>query len=877
VPTVLCDSLADDLNRPRLTALLWIITGRWKEQPGRIALAIFAVALGVALGLAIHLVNRSALAEFSDAIALVNGQAHRQIVAANGSFDELVFEEVAVIDGVSVTSPIIETTASIDTARIRLIGLDVFKAAEITPELVFLSDLIRIDDSLMTFNSDQIFLSAAALSLAKKQVGDSVTIKVAGVEKQFIIAARLSQIPSGQAIATMDIANLQSNFATAWLGKINRIDIRLNDAVDKAKTERTLIELMNQSASKQVQSGPLRMVTPSNSTERISNVSRAYRVNLTVLGLVALVVGGFLVFATMTLLAQRQLPDAALLSLLGLNALQIRNFVLAQGVAIGLIGSCLGLLCGLGLAQGFLSLLGGDLGGGYFNGPVPTLSVSAFDLIGFSTLGLCISILAVWPAASHLMQASVNPSELLMGNSGISEHQGGQSLGTSKSLRRMLGITALTILLAGALLQLPAIWSLPIGGFFAMAIILIGGIALVPWITHQVANFLSKFNSPYQGFNLWRHPSLWLAAQRLGRYPKTVSTALAGIVASVALASAMAIMVHSFRGSVDTWLSNIVPADIYLRSDAQLSTIDQANIGTLPGIERADFLQTVDVLMRSDLPKVAVVGRSFPKKAINEMLPLTGAVVKKPLDQLAVTVYGSEAMVDLYGWKIGHTIESPMGGQPWFIAGIWRDYGRQHGAVAMDLADLGRITGTPSASDIAVWLSPGTSGNSVVDRLKQYPQLGSSQARSSESIRALSLKIFDRSFVLTYVIEAIAIAVALFGVASTYAGESLSRTKEFGVLQHLGATNWSVTKQLIAEAFIAITLAVFWGAFIGVALAWVLVRRINPQSFHWSMDFSWPWPLLGVSAAVLIFLGIASALLAYRSTLQMSPSVAIKA
>jgi putative ABC transport system permease protein len=868
------------LNSPRLKALVWIITGRWKEQPGRIGLAIFAVALGVALGLAIHLVNRSALSEFSDAIALVNGQAQRQIVSVNGSFDDALFEQVAVADGLSVTSPIIETSATVGTARIKLIGLDVFRAASITPELVFLSDLIRSDDSLMSFDSGQVFMSSAALTLISKRVGDKVSLRVAGIEQEFTIAARLSQIPSGQAIATMDIANLQSLFPATWLGKINRIDVRLDDTVDKSKTENSLIKLINAFSSAKPQTGPMRLVTPANSTERMTNISRAYRVNLTVLGMVALLVGGFLVFSTMTLLAQRQLPDAALLSLLGLNAQQIRYFVLAQGLAIGLIGSCLGLACGLGLAQGFLSLLGGDLGGGYFNGPVPSLKVSAMDLIGFSALGLFVSLLAVWPAASHLMQASVNPSALLMGNSGISEDQRSNNLKTTSPLKKMLGFTVaiiFLILVIVVLLRLPAIGSLPIGGFLAMAVVLISGIALVPWITQQAAVFLSKLNSPQTGIHLWRYPSLWLAAQRLSRYPKTVSTALAGIVASVALASAMAIMVHSFRASVDTWLSNILPADLYLRSDAQLGGPDQAKIRALPGIERADFLQTVDVLMRNDLPKVAVVGRSFPKKPINEMLPFTGPVTEKPAAHLAIAVYGSEAMADLYGWKIGQTIESPMGGQAWFIAGIWRDYGRQHGAVAMDLDDLGRITGVHSASDIAVWLMPGASGDSVVERLKRYPQLATSQARSSESIRALSLKIFDRSFVLTYVIEAIAIAVALFGVASTYAGESLSRTKEFGVLQHMGATNRSVAKQLIAEALIAITLAVLWGALIGVALAWILVRRINPQSFHWSMDFSWPWALLGISALVLICLGIASALLAYRSTLQLSPAMAIKA
>jgi putative ABC transport system permease protein len=857
---------------PFYKALFWLIWGRWREQPGRLILSLFAVALGVALGLAIHLVNRSALSEFSDAIALVNGQAQRQVTAATGAFDDRVFDNVAQLPGIAAASPIIETNAEIEGKKVKLIGLDVFRAAAITPELVFIADMLanQSSDNLSGFSRDQIYLSAGAISAVQKKVGDVVTLAIGAIKHDFIIAGRLSQVPSGQIIATTDIANLQWRFAKAgveWLGKISRIDLKIDDAVDKQKTDDALAKLLKaESQSHQTQ---LRIDTPQAATQRMSNVSRAYRVNLAVLGTVALVVGGFLVFSTMALMAQRQIADAAVLSLLGLNAIKIKQFMLAQGFAIGLFGSLLGIAMGLGLAHAFLALLGGDLGGGYFNGSTPRLSFTALDLALFGTLGVVVSISAAWPAANQLVRSTQNPTTVLSGMYLI--NQSGQVKSSSKAQKLLL--IGVCISLALIALSLPAIYDLPLGGFAAMGLLLIAGVAVVPWLTQSGANaLLGQFSQ-----KLWNKPALWLGAHRLGRYPHTVSTALAGIVASVALASAMAIMVHSFRDSVNTWLGNILPADLYIRSTAKLLTTDQEKIRTTPGIERADFLRAQEISMRDDLPKVALIGRSFQSKNINEMLPLVGTTSQpEPDEKNLIEVFGSEAMVDLYGWRQGTTVQSPIGGENWFIAGIWRDYGRQHGAIVVSLQDLSKITGQASASDIAIWLKPGIAGDEVIQSIKAMPQLAQAEARSSEAIRAISLKIFDRSFALTYVIEAIAILVAIFGVASTYAGEALSRKREFGTLAHLGVPPSTVSLQIMFEAFLAITLAVVWGAALGIALAWVLVRRINPQSFHWSMDFAWPINLLLCSAVMLIALGMASALLAYRSSLKASPVVAMK-
>jgi putative ABC transport system permease protein len=857
---------------PFYKALFWLIWGRWREQPGRLILSLFAVALGVALGLAIHLVNRSALSEFSDAIALVNGQAQRQVTSTTGALDDRVFDAVVQLPGIAAASPIIETTVDIQNRKVKLIGLDLFRAAAITPELVFIADTLpsRSNDNLSGFSVDQIYLSAAALSALQKKIGDTVAVAIGTVSHEFVIAGRLSQVPSGQVIATTDIASLQWRFATAgveWLGKITRIDLKMDESVEKKSTDDALKAVLK--AESQSYKTQLRIDTPQAATQRMSNVSRAYRVNLAVLGTVALVVGGFLVFSTMALMAQRQIADAAVLSLLGLSALKIKRFMLMQGLAIGLLGSILGIAMGLGLAQAFLTLLGGDLGGGYFNGSTPRLSFTPLDLALFGTLGIGVSIAAAWPAANQLVRSTENPTTVLSGMYLI--NQPGQI--KSAPIRQKLAVITTCIGLAVIALNLPAIYDLPIGGFAAMGLLLIAGIAMVPWLTQGGANaLLGKF-----GEKLWAKPALWLGAHRLGRYPHTVSTALAGIVASVALASAMAIMVHSFRDSVNTWLGNILPADLYIRSSAKLLITDQERIRATLGVERADFLRAQEISMRDDLPKVALIGRSFQSKNINEMLPLVGTSSKPPaIDKNTIEVFGSEAMVDLYGWKQGTTIVSPLGGDNWFIAGIWRDYGRQHGAIVVSLENLSRITGQATASDIAIWLTPGVASESVVKEIKTLPQLTQAEARSSEAIRAISLKIFDRSFALTYVIETIAILVAIFGVASTYAGEALSRKKEFGTLAHLGVQPSTVSLQIVFEAFLAITLAVIWGALLGIALAWILVRRINPQSFHWSMDFAWPTSMLFFSAVLLIALGIVSALLAYRSSLKASPVLAIK-
>jgi putative ABC transport system permease protein len=354
------------------------------------------------------------------------------------------------------------------------------------------------------------------------------------------------------------------------------------------------------------------------------------------------------------------------------------------------------------------------------------------------------------------------------------------------------------------------------------------------------------------------------------------------VVASFALASAMAIMVHSFRDSVDRWLDTVLPADLYARSAggaafAALTPALQQRLEALPGVSRVQFLRGIEVTLDPARPGVVVLARPLDPARVQQQLPVTGEVLAPPAG--SVPIYVSEAMVDLYGFAPGREVTLPLGTAParFFVAGVWRDYARQHGAVMLPQEHYRRLTGDDSVSDAGLWLAPGTDPQQLLDRIRaELPELDALEWRSAAEVRELSLRIFDRSFAVTYVLEAIAIVVGLFGVAATYAGEALARAREFGMLRHLGVTRAQIGRLFAIESGVLIVTGVAWGGAIGALIAWVLVHRVNPQSFHWTMDIAWPWPLLGASAGALVLLGVGAAVIASRSATGGSPVRAVR-
>jgi len=862
-----------EVLRPRRAAfalLRWLWAGQWRASPGRAATAVIAIAIGVALALGIHLVNRSALEEFDAAIAVVNGEAQVAVTAPSGHVDESVFAVLAAEPGIAAASPVVSADVPVVAVRrgqgapeplprrprLPILGIDVMRAAAVTPSLLPAAESAGAASAV--FRDDTIFLAPAASRALGVTVGDRIVLGVGLARVELQVAGTVPGAAPGQQLAVMDLGAAQ--WRLGWLGRLSRIDLRLAAGVTAQRLAPVLAPRLP---------AGLAWTTPETSRQRMSNLSRAYRVNLDVLALVALFTGGFIVYATIALGVQRQLGELALLGVLGGSRRLLGASVLGQGAVLGALGALLGVAGGIGLAAAMLALVGGDLGGGYFRGSAPALSPDLPAIAGFAALGVAVGVLGSLAPARALHRLS--PARALRAG----------SLEQTFRRRRSAAVAAVLAAAGAALLALPPVQGLPLPSYAAIAAWLLAGIVFVPVLTRTLGGLLVR-----GGRFVWRHPAAWLAVQRVHGAPGSAAAALSGVVASVALAGAMAIMVNSFRVSVDRWLDTVLPADLYGRTggaavQAALDPALQAQVRALPGVARAEFLRVVELTLDAARPPVALLARPLAAGEVARQLPITGALAEPPAD--AIPIWVSEAMVDLYGFTPGRRVALPLGDDAaqatlrFLVAGVWRDYARQHGAIAIDARHYRALSGDDSVSDVALWLAPGATPAAVLDAIRTaQPALGDVDFRSAADIRALSLAIFDRSFALTYVLEAIAIVVGLFGVAATYAGEAIARAREFGMLRHLGVTRAQVASMFAAESATLITAGVAWGGVLGVAIALVLIHRVNPQSFHWTMDVAWPIGLLGATAASLVALGVLAAVLASRSASGTNPVRAVR-
>jgi putative ABC transport system permease protein len=296
--------------------------------------------------------------------------------------------------------------------------------------------------------------------------------------------------------------------------------------------------------------------------------------------------------------------------------------------------------------------------------------------------------------------------------------------------------------------------------------------------------------------------------------------------------------------------------------------------------------RSVQVQLQSQLPAATLLVRPIhTEDAEGIALPLVGQALPVPPGRMGI--YVSEAVCDLYGVQPGGSFaalsawfgaaapaESAQTAS-FFIAGVWRDYARQFGTIAMDRADFAKLRQDDRVSDLALWLDTGADAGRVEHDLRTLANAQNPggagvtgdllEFGSAAEIRATSLKIFDRSFAVTYWLQAVAIGIGLFGVAASFSAQVLARRKEFGLLAHLGFTRRQILQVVALEGLAWTTLGAVAGTLLGLAVAVVLVHVVNPQSFHWTMQLALPWPRLILLAATVIASGSLTAWLAGRA------------
>jgi putative ABC transport system permease protein len=729
--------------------------------------------------------------------------------------------------------------------------LDPLRAAELQPAL--LGDIGSRLFELLAPHA--IFLSASAADLLQVKRGDPIEVAVGNSTVALEVIGILSQSAYPQALGIMDIASAQWTFGL--LGHINRIDLSLVPG--------TSVETLRRDLQRRLPPGVL-AITPAIERTQALTATRAYRVNLNMLASVALFTGAFLVFSTQSLSVLRRRRALALLRALGVTRGELQWALIAEGAALGMVGSVLGIVLGLLCATLLLRMLTGDLGNGQLHAGVDMLQPNALALGAFFLLGTAVASAGAWlPARDAARQP---PARGLKGGDAATE-----------KLAHTHWLLGTVLLGLGAVLaRLPSMYGLPVFGYAAVALLLFGAVLLVPFVTVKLLQLAPRFNRV-----VWD-----TAVAQLRENVGLSRLSLASIIVSFSLMVAMAIMVYSFRVSFEHWLGKLLPADLQLREPLGNDTAywpvsEQAKLKALPGIARLDFRRTRSIILDPNRPAVTLIARGASDADARAELPLVsseparsdlarGAPAEPP-------VWISEAVQDLYGLKPGSAISLPLAGQnrQYRVAGVWRDYARAFGAVVMSLPTYVAATQDERANEASVWLDGRRSVADVEAALvAEFGRGAGVDITTSTAVREKSLQIFDRAFAITYALEAIAVLIGLTGISFAASSTALARRAEFGMLRHIGMLRRQVIGIVASEGLLTSTCGVLYGLLLGIVLSLVLVYVVNRQSFNWSIDLVIPVWQLGLLSLFLIVAAAVTAFVSGRAATSRDAVLAVR-
>ena len=812
------------------------ITGPMRRSPGRTSLAVIAIALGVALGLAIYLINRSAADEISLAARSLYGLADLAVEGGAAGFDENLYPRIARVPGVAVASPVVEVAAKLVGRRgaLTLLGLDGFRSRLLQPAiataLVPASRDTADQDSDTeaeqgTFDDRAVMLSASAARELGLEAGDHIEFQV-GTRRERLRVSGVSPPAALRDFAgVVDIATAQWLFDS--LGKLSRIHLRLASGASPARVRESLAEILPPS---------VKVTTPGEATDDALRLSRSYRSNLTALALVALFTGGFFVYSTQSLATLRRRREFAVMHAIGVTRAEQLLLMLTSSVLVGVLGAGAGIALGIMIARIGLSMLGADLGAGYVRGLAADLDVHPGEIAVFAMLGVGVAVVGTLrpaleaagvPTASALKAGDVTSGD-------VHPH----------------GWTVLTLaVLAVIALLLPPIAGLPLPGFVAIAALLIATVIAMPSVVRFVLRHAPRVRAvPYE-----------IAIAQIAGTARYATLSVSAIIVSFSLMASMAIMVTSFRDSLDQWTQKLLPADLYLRAGyvGQTSHLDESlvrSMARLPGVERVQFSRFGRVQLTAERPPVTLIARTMNLEHPDRVLWLMESA-SEAAEPGSIPIWINEAAADLFSIQSGDSLRFELAGKPVVasVRGVWRDYEHQNGAIAMDRDDYVRLSGDRALNTVWFWLDDAIDVSTFGNALRDLMPTGAEyDMRTPGELRRLSLAAFDRTFAITYLLELVAVTIGLFGIAAGISAQVLARRSEFGALRHIGFTRGQIATMLSIEGAVLGALGVIVGLLAGAVISLILIYVVNRQSFHWSMDLSVPAELLTALSGALV-------------------------
>ena len=815
---------------------------------GRTLLTLSAVALGVAVFLSIRLANRAAVASFEQ-FTLGVGQGSDLVIRAEaGPLPESLVPTLRPLSEWGWMRPVVEGSfsqaGSLDGFHVLgldLVGLGAGLSVAAGPPSAQPARDPAADGFYTVIQDPEAVLIPSALAAEGLGAGAvlvgfiqarPIRLRVAGVLPDPPNRPRLQRN-----LLVMDLPAAQRLLDR--VGELDRIEWGLRPGARLADLE---------SAARRLLPAGLMLEPPEQRAESGRTMTAAFRFNLTILSLIALAVGAYLLFQAFDASVNRRRETWATLRALGHPPAAVTRLVLGEAALLGLLGSCLGLGLGWLLAQASVRAVSQTMNALYGASAARSAGLHVREAGLALALGTLACLLAAWIPARR---AALTPPVQLLAREGGPEPLPWAWVSLGGALFLALGG-----LLAYGLHPTPGVaWH----AYMGSALALLGGsllaVALMPLL-----------GSPGRSTRQWK---LRLALRPLLRPTGRHGFAAAALAVAVGMAAGMGVMVESFERTVLVWIGSSLRADLYVspigaagagnRHSMGSDTADR--IASDPAVAAADRFQMVPITFRGR-PTFLGAGDMGIQAARGGLILAAGGPFPGPLRAMQAGgtadpgALASETFSRHFGVRVGDVLDLPVPGgtRRVTVRGILADYGNERGSLILDRPVFLAWFQDARVASLALYLRPGEEPDAVAARLRRgHPGL---QIRSNGALRAQVTTIFRQTFALTYALEAIGLVVAVLGLAQGLTGLALARRGEIWSLRALGATRSDLTFILMLEGLGVALAGLLAGLGLGLLLARILVDVLNPQVFGWTLSFAVPWRFLGLISLATLGAGL---------------------
>ena len=824
-----------------------ILRPLWRE-PVRTALTILAIALGVGVVVAIDLAGQAAAGSFHSSLESLTGKSDL-VVTGTGGVDEQLLGKLVQLPYPFDFTPRIEDFASIGGKgeAFPFIGIDVIGHGAST------GGMEESGNTNQPFSSDAIWVGRR-LGLRS---GDQVRLLINDVLRPFTVAG---VIKSTGELGEDNVIVADIGLAQEVTGKTGRLD-----AIDVTVPPGRSLDYWRNLIQRYLPASA-RVEPQGSHTQENRKMLSAFRWNLHVLSYIALLVGGFLIYNTLSISVVRRRSEIGIVRALGATRTTVAVGFLSEALFFAVAGTLIGLLLGRVMAIGAVQLIGSTVQSLYVSSvPAPVHLTFSSALTGVA-LGLGVSLFAAFAPA---WEASlVVPTEAMA--------RGREQYIAAVRSRRTVFWALGILLLGGALTQLGPIGGKPLFAYLSV-LLLIGGTCLT------IPNLVSVFASvAYRMIQALFGVEALLALRALRASIARTSVLTAALATAVAMTASVGIMVGSFRETVWLWMDNQLKADFYLRpagsSSADRYPIMKADIADsiehLHGVASVDRFRGYPITYEG-LPATLAGGETSRVRNSASTRFLPGEDRDKILSALPTGDYAvaSEPFANKHNVRVGSILSLPLAGaiRHFKVLGIYYDYSTERGYIVLDRRTLLRYLPDPAISNMAVYLQAGADAEAVRREIDEVISGRAILVFSNKGLRRAAIQVFDRTFRITYALEAVAVFVAVMGIAGALLAMVIDRRREFALLRFLGAAQWQVRKIILCEAGLLGLLANVVGVLLGTALSLILIYVINKQSFGWTIQFHWPVALLLLALTGIYVATILAGLYPARTATRMNP------